>query len=216
MAGHAREQRPRGGLSERDPGERCRREHRRQAEAGQEQRMARRPDHRSEQRRGEALPLAGERSEQAGPCVSVTAHVPAHGFEIAFQDDAPAGSQRVREGCLGLDPLEPVAGQVERPEEGRRHAQRVNRGADVVDEAWERQLRGPGPAADLVGRFVDPDLPPGARELDGCGKSVGTRADDDGVQPVTAATPGRHRELRDGRAAISLRPGGAAPSGREP
>ena len=60
------------------------------------------------------------------------------------------GAERMRDGRLRVHPLQPVTGQVQRPEERRGEAQRVDGGADVVDEARQRQLGGARPAADRV------------------------------------------------------------------
>ncbi len=108
------------------------------------------------------------------------------GAEVPLQDDAPAGLQRMGERRLGLDPLKAVPTEVERAEERRGEAQRVDRGARVVDEPRQRELGGAGPAADLVGGFVHPYGPPGPGELDRRGEPVGPRPDDDRVEPVRA------------------------------
>ena len=86
--------------------------------------------------------------------------------------------ERVRERGGRLDPFDV---EPEGVEERRRRAERVNRGADVVSEAGERQLRGPGAAADRVLRLEDEDGASGLREGDGGGKPVRPCADDDGV-----------------------------------
>ena len=58
----------------------------------------------------------------------------------------------------------------------------MDRRARVVDEPRQRQLGGAGPTPDGVRRLVDPDRPPGPRELDRGGEPVGPGADDDRVE----------------------------------
>jgi hypothetical protein len=57
----------------------------------------------------------------------------------------------------------------------------MNRGADVVPEAGQRELRGTGPAADGVLRLEDEDRAPGLCERDRGGQPVRPGADDDRV-----------------------------------
>src|SRR5215813_7638148 len=63
----------------------------------------------------------------------------------------------------------------------------VHGGADVVDEAGERELFRPGAAADSWCAFVHGDRTAGAGERDGGAQAVGTGADDYGT------IIGRHR-----------------------
>jgi len=57
----------------------------------------------------------------------------------------------------------------------------MDRRADVVAEAGQRQLRGARPAADRVPRFEDEDRASRLGEGDGGGQPVRAGADDDGV-----------------------------------
>jgi len=77
--------------------------------------------------------------------------------------------------------LDPVDLEVERVEEGRRCRERVDRRADVVTEAGQRQLGGARAAPDRVASLDDEDRAPGLRESDGGGEAVRAGADDDGV-----------------------------------
>ena len=86
-----------------------------------------------------------------------------------------------------MDELEPVRRERERAKERRAGDERVDRRAQVVDEARERQLARPDAAARLLGGLEDLDLEPLARELDRGGEPVGARADDDRIG--SQATP---------------------------
>ena len=77
--------------------------------------------------------------------------------------------------------LDQVELEPERGEEGRRCGERMDRGADVVAEAGERELRGPRPAADRVARLEDADGASRLRKGDRGGEPVRACADDDGV-----------------------------------
>jgi hypothetical protein len=57
----------------------------------------------------------------------------------------------------------------------------MNRRADVVPEAGERQLGGTRPAADRVLRLENEDGAPRLRECDRGSEAVRPGADDDGV-----------------------------------
>jgi hypothetical protein len=106
--------------------------------------------------------------------------------------------ERMRELDRRVDPLEPVLGEGQGPEEGRCDAGRVKGRADVVDEARQRQLgRARSPAEGV--RSL-PDENPLARpcELDRRGEPVRPAPDDDRVVAAgyapTPATPARREE----------------------
>jgi len=77
--------------------------------------------------------------------------------------------------------FDPVDAEVERVEEWRRGRERMDRRADVVTEAGQRQLGGPRAASDRVACFDDEDRASGLRKRDGGGEPVRAGADDDGV-----------------------------------
>ena len=58
----------------------------------------------------------------------------------------------------------------------------MDRGADVVAKAGERQLGGARPASDRVSRFEDEDRSPGLRKRDCRGEAVRPSPDDDRVE----------------------------------
>jgi hypothetical protein len=96
----------------------------------------------------------------------------------ALDDQSRAVVERVRERGGRRDPVDVEA---EGAEERRCRGERVNRGADVVSETRERQLRRPCAAADRVLRLEDEDGASGLREGDRGGEPVRPRPDDDGV-----------------------------------
>jgi len=96
----------------------------------------------------------------------------------ALDDECGAVVERVRKRGGRLDPVD---AEVERGEERRRRCERMDRGADVVPEPRERELRGARAAADRVLRLDDEDGASGLREGD-CGREpVRAGADDDRV-----------------------------------
>lgn len=99
-------------------------------------------------------------------------------FDVAADEDRRSVVERMRERSRRLDQVEL---EVERPEERRCGDQGVDRRADVVPEAGERELRGARPAADRVARLEDADRVPGLGEGDRGSEAVRARADDYGV-----------------------------------
>src|SRR3954451_6445623 len=83
------------------------------------------------------------------------------------------GGRRIR-----LDPLDV---EVEGSKERRRQPERMNRRADVVDEAGQRQLGRPEAAAELLLGLVNLHLQPRARQCDRRRETVRAGADDDGA-----------------------------------
>ena len=82
----------------------------------------------------------------------------------------------------GRRPSEAALRQVDRLEERRDAAERVDRRAAVVDEAGQRQLLRPEPAADAVRHLDDIHRMTGPGEADRCGEPVGAAPDDDRVR----------------------------------
>jgi len=87
----------------------------------------------------------------------------------------------MRERHAGMDPLEPVLLQRQRVEVRRGRAERMDRRAEVVDEAREGELGAPRAAPDGRLGLVDPDLQSGACKFDGRSEPVRPAADDLGV-----------------------------------
>ena len=89
--------------------------------------------------------------------------------------------ERVGERDVRVDPLQTVLFQRQRAEEGRGVAQRVNRGAEVVDEAGKRDLCRPRAPADGALAFEHGHAFSVAGELYGGRETVGARAYDYGI-----------------------------------
>ncbi len=108
--------------------------------------------------------------------VSVHAEAVGGRVEVALEQDRGAVVERMRSLCVRLDPLDV---EVERAEERRVRAERVDRGADVVHEPGQGQLERADAAAESLVRLVDVDVEPRARQLERAGEAVRARADDD-------------------------------------
>ena len=80
-----------------------------------------------------------------------------------------------------LEQLQPELLERQRPQVRRAERERVDRRADVVAVARERQLRGAGAAADLAGPLDDEHRAAGPSELDRRGETVRAGSDDDRV-----------------------------------
>jgi hypothetical protein len=78
--------------------------------------------------------------------------------------------------------LDQVELELQRAEERGGEERRMNRGADVVAKAGERQLRGARPAADRLLRFDDADRTPCLGERDRGGEAVRPSPDYDRVK----------------------------------
>jgi hypothetical protein len=83
-----------------------------------------------------------------------------------MDETAPSVVERMCQHRRRLDPLEPMCGERQRPEQRRRHRERMNGRADVVDEARERELCRASAAAGESIRFEDDDLSAGLRDDD--------------------------------------------------
>ena len=83
--------------------------------------------------------------------------------------------------------LEAVLGERHVAEARRGNRKRMDRGADVVDEARQGQLSRARAAAERVRRLDDQHRPPGPRQRDRRNQPVGARANDDGVRHRRAA-----------------------------
>ena len=158
------------------------------SEAGHQQRVRGNP-HRAQDVGEEPLHARDQRPHQVRVGRTVAPQTTSRCGDGSLEQGDLAARQRVGERQGWLDPRDPEPFQVERPEERRRDAERMNGGAHVVVEPGKRQLLGPGPPADAVRRFHDQDRSPGPREGHGCGQTVRTRADDDRVEVHPASTP---------------------------
>ena len=150
------------------------------AEPGEKQRMVRDVDERSEDVGGEVGPAGGEGFHESAPGGAIGAEVVRGGFEVLGEESGGSVFERVGERGGGVDPLQPVALELERVEKGRANAERMDGGADVVMEAGERELKGAAGAACSGLGLVDVDFEASLSEDDGGGETVGAGADDCG------------------------------------
>src|SRR5207249_1410827 len=74
-----------------------------------------------------------------------------------LEEDRGPVVEGMREGRRWLDPLEPLAREIELAKERRRGAERMERGADVVDKSGKSQLGGSAAPADRLVRLIDRD-----------------------------------------------------------
>ena len=204
MGGGSREQPPGPGALEAASQAR-RRADRVQPERGEtdgSHRMKRDPE-RTEDSRHEVRPVLDERSEEApvgrgvpGAAGSADVELGRRRRDVPPDEHGGPVVEGMAERRRRLDPPQPVTGQVERREERRDPAERMDRAADVVAEAGQRQLGGPHPAADRRGALEHRDLPAVAGEADRGRQAVRAAADDDRVDRRPGgdgATPGCHR-----------------------
>ena len=165
-------------------GQAARRAQRRQPEPQHRQRMSRDVDDRPEQLAAELPGIPHERPEQPPPRAAIRAQAGGRRRHRPLEHDRAPTVQRVRDRRVRMDQLHPARGQVDRGEERRCQRQRQDRRAHVVAEPGQGQLHRPRPATGLIGRLVDTDRAPGTGQRDGRRQAVGSRPDDDRVDPA--------------------------------
>lgn len=79
-------------------------------------------------------------------------------------------------GC-GPNPLQAMLTQLQRPEEGRTHRQRMDGGTQIMQKARQSKFAGPSSPARFRSGFVHCDVKARLRERDGGGEPVGAAAD---------------------------------------
>ena len=142
-----------------------------------ELRRPRRPAERAQDVGEQGVRILEQRGDEPAPGGGVHAEFVAGSLDRAPQQHGRSVVERVGNRGPGADPLEPVLGQRQAAEEGREDAQRMGRGAHVVQEAGQGEFGRPGAPADRVGTLVHGDLRAGAREFyRGC-EPVGARTD---------------------------------------
>ena len=148
-------------------GQAARRAERAQPEARQRRRDAAAARSGREERRAAACPA----SRTSGPisrryaAASPPSVAPVASTERSSTAAVPSSSGWAS-GAAGWIQLEPVLGERQRAEERRADAERVDRRADIVDEARQRQLGRARPAADVSARLEHQHRAPGARQRD--------------------------------------------------
>ena len=141
----------------------------------------------------------GGAREQAAPGRSVLAEALGRPLDRADEDGRVATVERVGEVDVAVEPLEPVAAEVERVHERGGDGHRVHRRAVVVQDARDGQLARPRAPADRRLRLEHADLDALARQRHRTGEPVGARADDDGRAHAGAETVGRSRVTSTGK-----------------
>jgi hypothetical protein len=153
-------------------------------EAGEKKRMPGDVDSGAENVVGEVEPAGGEGLHERAPGGAVGIKALGGGWEVLIEETGGAVVERMGERGGGVDPLEAVALERQRGEEGRADAERVDGRTDIVAEAREGELHGAAAAADGGLSFVDIDPEASLREYDGGGETVGAGADDGSVLDV--------------------------------
>ena len=143
--------------------------------------MAGEPQHRSERVGEQLLEPSCQGRDDAAIRRRVRAEPVCRFFHRADHRHRGPVGQGVRELDLRVDPLEAVFRETELGEEGRGRRHRMDRRADVVQEAGQGQFRAASAAADGRLRFVDVHAEAGACQLDGSGEPVRTAPHDYGV-----------------------------------
>ena len=159
-----------------------------QAEPRGEQRVARRPQ-RAEEIGEQLVRAGGERFEELRPRTAVPVQAGRGGRDGGCCPTAPGTLEhggrriveRVRDRGGWLHELQPVPRQRQLAQERRAGHERVDRRADVVNEARLGQLRRPRAAARRVGALQHQHRQAGLRQDDRRRQPVGAGADDDGV-----------------------------------
>src|SRR6266851_3108368 len=125
-------------------------------------------------------PMSDEWLQQAAPALAVATQ---HRFgvaEIAFESDGSAIVEGMRERRGRVNPLQAVFLQRERRKKWRAGAERMDRGAKIMEETRECELEGARGAAGLRLSFKDIHLRAALREDDRGGEAVGSGTDDAG------------------------------------
>ena len=152
-----------------------------QAEAGEADRMTRQMKDRLEEVLGEAPERTRRSAEEPLPGTAVGPEARGRLVDRVPQDTGAAVVEGMGEVDLRPEPLEPVAAEVQRVEEGGADRHRVDRGAVVVEDAGDRELAGPRASPDRLRRLEHGDADAGAGQLNRAGEPVGPRPDDDRV-----------------------------------
>ena len=137
---------------------------------------------RREEVRQEVAEVADKRAQEAAVGVAVGTQLLGGHLDIAGDDDRPAVVERVGDCRWWLDPAQAVALQPGFDEERRRPSEWVDRAAHVVDEARQRELGGPAPAADHGRALEHAHRATRAGERDRRSEPVRAAADDDRVE----------------------------------
>ncbi len=146
--------------------------------------MARNPERR--QRVGEKTVRIDEKRRdelaiRAAIFVAIRVEVGERVVEPATQDHRGSVVERMRHRRGRLDPAEAVVGEGQAAQPGRQDPERMDRRADVVDEARQRRFGAARAAAGPALRLEHHDLRAGLGDADRGGQAVGTGTHDDRV-----------------------------------
>src|SRR6266849_2573925 len=131
--------------------------------------------------RGQIRPVIGERLHKAAPAFPVRAE---DGFglaEVALEDYGGAIVERMGEWSGRVNPLQTVSRQRQRRKKRGAGREWMDGGAEIVEEAWQREFEGARRAACLRLRLDDINVDAALRESDGGGQAVRSGANDTGA-----------------------------------
>jgi hypothetical protein len=147
-------------------------------EARKRERMTRKVDDRPEQLVLELVPAADQGPEEVEVGVAVPSELRCRVLERTRDERGRPVVQRMSDRGGRLDQVD---FESERAEERGGDENRVNRGADIVLKAGERQLSGARPAADRLLRLDDAYRAPGLSQRDRGSKAVRPCSNNDRV-----------------------------------
>ncbi len=122
--------------------------------------------------------------------------------DVALEEHGRAVVERMADRERRLDPPQALGLEVRLAEEGRNATEGIDRAADVVDVAGQRQLGGSDATADRRRRLVQPDRVALPSQRDRRREPIGPGPDDDGVHRSPARLVGELR-ARHGHAAFA-------------
>jgi hypothetical protein len=143
--------------------------------AHQSRERARPGRQRPEQDGLDGVPVLDERRDELTVRATVSAELLHGRVDVALERDGGPVVERMRRRRIGVNPLQR---QLELAEERRVLGHRMDRGADVVHEARQRELLRVHAAADRLLLLVDDDVQAGAGEHDGGREPVRSGTDD--------------------------------------
>ena len=155
-----------------------RRQHRLDAETGEENRVPRHVHDRPQHVVGEIVEATRKAADDRSVRLAVDAQCGNRRIEIGLRDCTAAVVERVREWNLRMYPFEPETLERLRPEEGRCHPQHVHRRADVVDDIRLDERHRPRATARSVRGLEHEHRSTRLRERHGRGQAVRPRAHD--------------------------------------
>ena len=143
-------------------------EHTREAESAERHRMPRRELDGSEHFGHEVVCMVNKTADVSPIPGAVGPESDCRLLETPIENARPTSVEGMGDRDLGVDPI----ADIDRLEERRCNAERVDRSTDIMEESWERELLGAGATADGVGAFDHKDAASRSRQLDGRGESV--------------------------------------------